>query len=119
MLEFACLPFVLATAPKVFTKLMKPVVAMLRQRGVRLIIYIHDILIIAESLELLAGSFAIKTFCKNKAVAHVKLLMDNTSAVAYISKMGGTHSQTLANLALLQKWGPLDVDLFASRLTCH
>ena len=119
-------------------------------------------------LELLAGSFAIKTFWKNKAVAHVKLLMDNTSAVAYINKMGGTHSQTLANLvvalwnwrlkhqihvsaehlpavlnlradresrevtdpsnwkldptlfqALLQKWGPLDVDLFASQLTCQ
>jgi hypothetical protein len=53
-------------------------------------------------LELLAGSFAIKTFCKTKVVAHVKLLMDNTSAVAYINKMGGrgTHSQSLANLAI-------------------
>ena len=30
MLEFACLPFGLATTPRVFTKLMKPVVAMLR-----------------------------------------------------------------------------------------
>ena len=131
-----------------------------------------------NSLELLAGSFAIKTFCKNRVVAHVKLLMDNVSAVTYINKMGGTHSQTLANLAidlwnwcldrkidvsaehlpgvlnlraaehlpgvlnlradresrvitdssdwklnpasskiLVQKWGPLQVDLFASRLT--
>ena len=119
-----------------------------------------------NSLELLAGSFAIKTFCKNRVVAHVKLLMDNVSAVAYINKMGGTHSQTLANLAidlwnwcldrkihvsaehltgvlnlradresrvitdssdwklnpasfkiLVPKWGPLQVDLFASRLT--
>ncbi len=40
-------------------------------------------------LELLAWSFAIKTFCKTKVVAHVKLLMDNISAVAYINKMGG------------------------------
>jgi hypothetical protein len=52
MLEFACLPFGLATAPRVFTKLMKPVVAMLRQRGVRLIIYLDDILIMAESEDL-------------------------------------------------------------------
>ena len=44
-------------------------------------------------LELLAGSFAIKTFCKNKVVGHVKLLMDNLLAVAYINKMGGTHSK--------------------------
>ena len=47
--EFACLPFGLATAPRVFTKLMKPVVAALRQRGIRLIIYLDDILIMAES----------------------------------------------------------------------
>ena len=54
-------------------------------------------------LELLAGSFAIQTFTKDKVCAHVKLLMDNTAAVAYINKMGGTHSQVLSNLAL-QLW---------------
>ena len=52
LLKFACLPFGLATAPRVFTKLMKPVVAMLRQRGVRLIIYLDDMLIMAESASL-------------------------------------------------------------------
>jgi hypothetical protein len=31
--------------------------------------------------------------------------MDNTAAVAYINKMGGTHSQVLSNLALdLWEW---------------
>jgi hypothetical protein len=56
-------------------------------------------------LELLAGSLAIKTFTKDKVCAHVKLLMDNTAAVAYINKMGGTHSQVLSNLALdLWEW---------------
>ena len=117
-------------------------------------------------LELLAGSFAIKTFTKTKACAHVKLMMDNAAAVAYINKMGGTHSHALANLAIalwewclnnqlivsaqhlpgklniradresrvltdssdwklnpnlfqaiLRTWGPLEIDLFASRLT--
>jgi hypothetical protein len=117
-------------------------------------------------LELLAGSLAIKTFTKGKMCAHVKLLMDNAAAVAYINKMGGTHSQVLSNLALdlwewcirnkmevsaqhlpgclnvradresrhlldssdwkldpamfqllVGKWGPLEIDLFASRLT--
>ena len=96
----------------------------------------------------------------------MKLLMDSTSAVAYINKMGGTHSKSLANLAidlwewcfqnhlivsaqhlpgrlnvradresrvledssdwklspyilqtLQNKWGPFEVDLFASQLT--
>ncbi|XP_028394441.1 uncharacterized protein LOC114518633 [Dendronephthya gigantea] len=117
-------------------------------------------------LELLAGSFAIKTFTKDKVCAHVRLMMDNAAAVAYVNKMGGTHSQTLANLAIalwewclenqltvsaqhlpgilntradresriitdssdwklnpslfqavLRIWGPLEIDLFASRLT--
>ncbi|XP_028416245.1 uncharacterized protein LOC114540170 [Dendronephthya gigantea] len=56
-------------------------------------------------LELLAGSLAIKTFTKSRVCAHVRLLMDNASAVAYINKMGGTHSQALANLAIdLWEW---------------
>jgi hypothetical protein len=117
-------------------------------------------------LELIAGSLAIKTFTKGRVCAHVKLLMDNTAAVAYINKMGGTQSQVLSNLALdlwewcihhqmevsaqhlpghlntradresrqlpdssdwklnpemfqalAERWGPLEIDLFASRLS--
>ena len=49
-------------------------------------------------LELLAGSFAIKAFTKTTACAHVRLLMDNTAAVAYINKMGGKHSHVLARV---------------------
>jgi hypothetical protein len=49
MWEFACLPFGLASAPRVFTKLLKPVVAVLRQMGLRIIIYLDDILIMSKS----------------------------------------------------------------------
>jgi len=52
MWEFACLPFGLASAPRVFTKIMKPVVGMLDKMGVRLIVYLDDILILAESKQL-------------------------------------------------------------------
>lgn len=34
------MPFGLGPAPGVFTKLLKPIVSFLRQRGVRLVIYI-------------------------------------------------------------------------------
>lgn len=51
-------------------------------------------------LKLLAGAFAIKTFAWNKAQMRIRLLMDNTSAVFYINKMGGTKSPILAQLAL-------------------
>ena len=50
--QFTCLPFGLSCAPRVFTKVLKPVVAYLREKGIRLIIHIDDILIMAQSREL-------------------------------------------------------------------
>ena len=50
--QFTCLPFGLSCAPRVFTKILKPVVAYLRERSVRLISYIDDILIMAPSEQL-------------------------------------------------------------------
>jgi hypothetical protein len=47
--QFKCLPFGLACAPWVFTKTLRPVAAQLRQLGMRLIVYIDDILVLAES----------------------------------------------------------------------
>ena len=47
--EFTCLPFGYSLAPRVFTKVLKPVVATLRFKGIRLAIFIDDILIAAQS----------------------------------------------------------------------
>ena len=47
--QFICLPFGLSSAPWVFTKTLKPALALLREMGVRLI---ADILVLAESQEL-------------------------------------------------------------------
>ena len=47
--EFQCLPFGLSSAPRVFTKLLKPVMALLRQRGLRSMIFLDDMLLMAES----------------------------------------------------------------------
>ena len=51
LLEFACLPFGLASAPRVFTKLLKPVLSILRQREIRLIVDLDNILLMAPSVE--------------------------------------------------------------------
>ena len=51
--QFRCLPFGLATASRVFTKLMRPVVTCLRQQGIRLVQYLDDTLLVAESPEVL------------------------------------------------------------------
>ena len=43
--QFNCLPFGLASAPWVFTKTLKPVAALGRELGMRLVVYIDDILL--------------------------------------------------------------------------
>ena len=49
--QFNCLPFGLSSAPWVFTKTTKCIMIFLRTLGLRIIIYIDDILILAESEE--------------------------------------------------------------------
>ena len=50
-------------------------------------------------LELLAGSFTIKSFTKNRLCVHVRLRM------VYLNRLGGTRSLVLSNLALaLWEW---------------
>ena len=49
--QFTCLPFGLATSPREFTKLLRPVVALLRKRGVKLHVYLDDWLIHANTPE--------------------------------------------------------------------
>ena len=49
--QFNCLPFGLASAPWVFTKTLKPIAALGRELGIRMIVYIDDILLMAETKE--------------------------------------------------------------------
>jgi len=49
--QFTCLPFGLSCAPWTFTKVMKPLMTLLRSWGVRIIIYIDKMLILADSKE--------------------------------------------------------------------
>ena len=51
--QFRCLPFSLCTAPRVFTKILKPAIELLRSTGIRLVIYMDDMLIMARSIQLL------------------------------------------------------------------
>lgn len=49
--QFTCLPFGLALAPWIFTKTLKPVAALARELGMRVIFYIDDILLMVELKE--------------------------------------------------------------------
>jgi len=41
-------------------------------------------------LEMMAGTFAVKSFTKGKKYIRVHLKMDNTTAMAYVNHLGGT-----------------------------
>lgn len=49
--EFTCLPFGLCTAPLIFTKMLKPVLANLRGAGWQSIVYLDDFLLFGQSYE--------------------------------------------------------------------
>ena len=66
LFQFAALPFGLTSAPRVFTKVLKPVIASMRQRGIRCLIYIDDPIIVASS----------KMECNEQATFAVQLLTD-------------------------------------------
>ena len=46
-------------------------------------------------LELMAGTLAVRTFAKHKRNIHVRLRMDNQTAIFYVNRMGGTRVQSL------------------------
>ena len=51
LFQFTCLPFGLSSAPRTFTKILKPVAAQLQAKGIRCVFYLDDILIMASSME--------------------------------------------------------------------
>ncbi len=49
--RFRALPFGLSTAPRIFTKVLRPVVQLCRERGIRLLVYLDDFIILGDSAE--------------------------------------------------------------------
>lgn len=49
--QYRCLPFGLCTAPRIFTKIMRPVIAVLRKQGYLSNTYLDDLLLIGSSYE--------------------------------------------------------------------
>jgi hypothetical protein len=49
--QFRCMAFGLSPAPRIFTKILKVAVAFLRRRGIRIVVYLDDFLIMNDSEE--------------------------------------------------------------------
>jgi len=74
--QFQCLPFGPSCAPRTFTKMMKPVVAFLRERGIRLIIYLDDLLVLCNCPHILMSQVS---FIKDLFQALALLINDKKS----------------------------------------
>ena len=59
LLQFTCLPFGLSSAPYVFTKLLRPVLTFLRDKGIRCLMYLDDMLILGRTATELNHNFAL------------------------------------------------------------
>ena len=49
--SFNCLPFGLSSSPRVFTKILRPIAGFLRSQGIKIIVYLDDILIISDDFD--------------------------------------------------------------------
>ena len=73
--QFTCLPQGFSPAPRIFTKLLKPILSHLRARGIQIIAYIDDCLLIADCSETLA-----------KAVTYTQKLFDKLGLTVHTEK---------------------------------
>ena len=88
--EFTCLPNGLSSAPRVFTKLMKPVYTTLRSKGYLIVGYIDDILLLAKTPHELA-----------QVVAETIALLKSLGFTIHESKCVTTPSQVAKFLGFL------------------
>ena len=88
--EFHCLPFGLSSAPRAFTKMLKPVAALLRSQGVRVVFYLDDILLLHQS--------------KGKLWKIFQLVLDLLQNLGFtIIFLGGLLNSVTMNLSLPQE----------------
>ena len=87
MYYFQCLPFGLSSMPRVFTKIMRPVVGFLRQAGIQLLIYLDDMLILHQEKTILQQLVGIVIqFFQSLAliVNREKSVLDPTQALEFL-----------------------------------
>ena len=91
--EFQSLPFGLCSAPRIFTKIMKPVVTSLREKGFMNVIYLDDFLLIGKTLQ----------ECNQNVIATIKILKNLGFRINYKkSKLIPSQEVNFLNSARMQ-----------------
>ena len=88
--EYTALPFGLSAAPRTFTKVLKPVLAALRAKGIRLVAYLDDILNIGKDKE-----------CAEEAFQTTKSLLQALGFVVNLEKSQSQATQEIEFLGFI------------------
>lgn len=97
--EFQCLPFGLSSAPRVFTKLLRPVIALLRSQGIRCIIFLDDLLVMQQTqraLERIAQDILILLQVLGFRINWEKSSLVPTQLIQYLGLMVDSTQMTVA-----------------------
>ncbi len=86
--EYQCLPFGLSSAPRAFTKLLKPVISILRSSGIQVVIYLEDLLLLHQDAAELQGIFQLVSTLLTDLGFIIKLEKCSQSSVQAIIFLG-------------------------------
>ena len=100
--EFQCLPFGLSSAPRTFTKTLKPVLAVLRSLGIRIVIYIDDMLLLRQQSKVLQRMFAQVVAFLEKLGFLVKIKKCSVAPSRCIVFLGAKLDSTTMTISLSQ-----------------
>ena len=96
--QFNCLPFALSSAPRIFTKITRPITAWLHQLGCRMISYIDNNLLIASSKQeaLLMGQLAVTLLERlNFTIKYQKSILELTQSTQFLGFSLNTVEMTI------------------------
>ena len=116
MYKFGVLPFGLTSAPRVFTKLLKPVFSSLREEGIACVSYIDDCLIVSSSHSFsLSDSERLASVLTNLGfkINDAKSSLIPSRQITFLGYLIDSISMTISPT---DDRGQPSVDLFASRL---
>ena len=97
--QFKTLPFGLTSAPYVFTKLLRPVAALFRQAGLRILVYLDDWLLLASDPDLLKdqGEYVSSNLQSLRFLLnHKKCIMVPTQSIEFLGFIIDSRRMTLS-----------------------
>ena len=101
--QYRVLPFGLKTAPRIFTRLVQTVAAHLRQRGIKIFVYLDDWLIVANSASMLRR--------------HLKVTLDLVAKLGFLVNYEKSHLEPTQSPEFLG--AKLDLNMCLARPLVH